>query len=238
MKKLLFGIILLFTVSLYGQYDYLEILTDTTELKNYKNSDVVLLEKFGAGTRTGGGLFRKLDSAYTEGTNAFNYLGLDGLQWVRLSYLNGTHFTAIPEAIVMSGVLITTGSYVVLAANSGRVHYIPNLAGDTKIALPAEADGLNYEFWYIGAAVETHDHDIDSESNTNFFIGGLSWLDTDAGDAADEVHLGIYSDGNSTSKIVIQNMAAGTWIKVVCDGTNWYVTGQILSDTIPTIEDQ
>jgi len=143
-----------------------------------------------------------------------------------------------PQGVNMSVIIVTTGTYAVLAVNTGKVHVIPDLAGDTSIDLPAEVDGLNYEFWYTAAAVETHDHSIDSESNTNFFIGGISWLDSDAGDAADEVHLGIYSDGNSTSKIVIQNMAAGTWIKVICDGTNWYVTGQIISDTIPTIEDQ
>ena len=85
MKKLLFSFILLFTLPIYGQYDYLEILADTIELAQYDGSGVCLLEKFGAGDNNGGGIFIRQDSAYTEGTNAFNY-PYDGYQWVRLGW--------------------------------------------------------------------------------------------------------------------------------------------------------
>lgn len=139
---------------------------------------------------------------------------------------------------LIPGVLVTTGTYTVLAANSGQIHFIPNLAGNTSINLPAEVAGLHYEFWYTAAAVETHDHTISPEADVNFFIGGVSFLDTDAGSGADEVHLGIYSDGNSNSDLVLNNLAAGSVVNLVCDGTNWYLTGQILSDTVPSLSDQ
>ncbi len=141
-------------------------------------------------------------------------------------------------ALSKPGITVTTGTYTVLVANNSLVHFIPDLAGDTSIDLPVEASGLDYEFWYIGGVAEAHDHTIDSESNTNFFIGGVAFLDTDAGDAADEVHIGLYSDGNSNSKLTINNASAGTIIKVRCDGTNWYITGQVFSDTVPAFADQ
>jgi len=139
---------------------------------------------------------------------------------------------------INADVVVTTGTYTVLAANSGKIHVIPDLAGNTSIDLPAEADGLHYKFIYVGAADEAHDHTIDSESDTNFFIGGVAFADTDAGAGADEINAGVYSDGNSNSKLAINNASAGTVVEVFCDGTNWYVTGRVFSDTVPAFADQ
>jgi hypothetical protein len=144
-----------------------------------------------------------------------------------------------PGKIVNADVVVTDAAeYDVLAANSGKVHIITDLSQNTSIDLPAEADGLYYEFWYCGGVADAHDHTIDSENDTNYLIGGVSFIDTDAGAGADEAHAGVYSDGNSNSKLTINNIAAGTVIKVRCDGTNWYVTGIVLSDTAPAFADQ
>lgn len=141
--------------------------------------------------------------------------------------------------INLSPVVITGSSpFTVLAANTGRVHVITDLGQNTVIDLPPEAAGLFYRFIYADEAVETHDHTIDSEAAANFFIGGIGFGDTDAGDVADEIHLGIYSDGNSNSILTLNNLATGTWIEFHCDGTNWYLNGDIRSDTIPTLTDQ
>jgi hypothetical protein len=141
--------------------------------------------------------------------------------------------------ITLAPVVVTDAAeYNVLVANSGKVHMIGDLSQNSVIDLPAEAAGLYYEFWYIGGAAETHDHTIDSEANANFFIGGVSFLDIDAGDAADEVHVGIYSDGDSNSILTLNNLSAGTKLIFWCDGTNWYMTGQVISDTVPSLADQ
>lgn len=154
-------------------------------------------------------------------------------------FTHNTNYNHLEElTVVTAPIVVTTGTYTVLALNSGRTHVIPDLAGNTSINLPTEKDGLNYEFIYVGGAADTHDHTIDSGANANFFIGGVSFLDIDAGAVADEVHVGIYSDGGSNSKLTINNMAAGTLIEIVCNGTNWYVTGQIMSDTVPAFADQ
>jgi hypothetical protein len=137
-------------------------------------------------------------------------------------------------AIVQVDQVVTdAASYSVTAANSGKIHTIANLTQNTTITLPAEADGLNYEFWYIGTAVETHDHIITTEDDGNPFYGGVAFHDTDDGAVAS-----VWSDNNSNSKITINNMNAGTIIKVTCDGTGWYLTGTVISDTTPTIADQ
>jgi len=147
--------------------------------------------------------------------------------------------TATLGGLNMSVVVITGSSpYTVLAANTGRLHVITDLGQNTVIDLPAEVAGLNYRFIYADEAVETHDHTIDSEAAANFFIGGIAFADTDAGSGADEIHLGIYSDGNSNSILTLNNLATGSWIEFHCDGTNWYLFGDIRSDTVPTLTDQ
>lgn len=132
-----------------------------------------------------------------------------------------------------SGVVVTdAASYSILAANSGKIHLIGNNGQATSLILPAEAIGLNYEFWYVGGAAEADDDTLNSENDTNYFIGGVSFLD--AGDAIASV----YSDGDSHSKLILVNMAGGTKFNVVCDGVNWYLTGAIVSDTTPAFADQ
>ena len=136
-------------------------------------------------------------------------------------------------ATVNADTVITTGSFTVTAAMSGKILVIPDLAGNTVIDLPAEADGLNYEFWYVGAAAESHDHTIDTEDNGNVFIGGLDFTDTD-----DDVHTPVYSVIVTNSQVLLSNLEGGSIVKVTCDGTNWYITGQIISDTAPSFADQ
>lgn len=129
-------------------------------------------------------------------------------------------------------------TYAVLAENTGKVHVIGNLTQDTAISLPSAADHLHFRFIYCAAATESHDHTIDTGSDTNYFKGGVAFADLDADNAADEINAGVYADGNSNSILAILNAAAGTVVDVYCDGTNWYITGIVISDTIPTFADQ
>jgi len=125
---------------------------------------------------------------------------------------------AIPDA----------ATYTVKAYNSGIRHVLPDLTADIVISLPAAEDGLEYEFWYAGAAADAQDWLINAGSNTNFFKGGILHVDEDAGAAADEA-AAVRSDGNSNSKLTVLTPDVGTWIKLHCDGTNWYVNGMVVS---------
>lgn len=135
-------------------------------------------------------------------------------------------------------VVTDEATYSILKKNSGKLHVLPNMTQDSALSFPTEEDGLMYEFIYGGAADEAHDHTFDTGSDTNFMIGGVAFADTDAGDAADEINAGVYSDGDSNSIFTLNNVSAGTRLLFVCDGTNWYVSGIVFSDTVPSFADQ
>ncbi len=154
---------------------------------------------------------------------------------------DGTATMTISEAVTISGVTTMAGSvqagvdigdgaaYDCLVANSGKIHYIPQQGQNSKIDLPAEAAGLTYEFWYTGTAVETHDHIITSEDNGNPFYGGVVFLDT-----ANAIS-SVWSNNSTYSEINLNNIDAGTVLKFVSDGTGWFMTGTVVSDTAPVI---
>ena len=93
---------------------------------------------------------------------------------------------------------------------------------------------MNFEFWYGGTDADGHDMIIDSGSNDNYFIGGVVHLDSDA--SGDNIAL-VESDANSNSKLQINLPAAGTMVRFICDGTVWYVNGQVVSTAAPTFAD-
>ena len=62
----------------------------------------------------------------------------------------------------------------------------------------------------------------------NFFIGGLVQHDTD--DGGDDTKV-VDSDNDSNSKLSILTPIAGTYVKLICDGVNWYVNGSVISAT-------
>ena len=128
-------------------------------------------------------------------------------------------------------------TYTVLAYNSGKLHVFPNLSANCTITLPTEENGLNYEFIYGGAAADAQNWIFQTTGNTNYFKGGVVHLDANAGSAGDEV-VPVYADGNSNSRLTVVTPQVGTSIKLVCDGTNWYLNGTIVSDTVPAFADQ
>ena len=85
MKTLFLILVVGFLATSFAQD--IPIIGDTTDLKSHTRKQVVILTHFGGGDETGGGLFRRIDSTYAEGTNAFDYEGLDGLQWARIGMI-------------------------------------------------------------------------------------------------------------------------------------------------------
>lgn len=125
-------------------------------------------------------------------------------------------------------------TYTVLAKNSGLRHYMVDLTADITITLPTPKAGLWFEFIYSGDAADAQDWLIDTGSDTNYFKGGLVFMDQD-GDALAPID----GDGNSNSKLTILTPEPGTRVLVECaNGTNWYLSGYVLSATIPSFADQ
>ena len=155
-----------------------------------------------------------------------------------LDYSNGQIHVGELKVVAEYTVAVTdAATYTVLAANSSKVHIMPNLTADCTISLPTVVDGLRYTFVYGGVAADAQDWIIDTGSDTNYFLGGLVHLDTDAGSAGDEV-VPIAGDGNSNSKLTVLTPDVGTRIDLFCDGTNWYLSGYVASATVPSFADQ
>jgi hypothetical protein len=93
--------------------------------------------------------------------------------------------------------------------------------------------GSYFSFVYGGGAADATDFIIDTGADANFFIGGVTFHDTD--DGAVSV---VFSDGNSNSKLQV-NVPAAAQIHVMgLDGTNWQIWGTAVGATAPAFADQ
>ena len=116
--------------------------------------------------------------------------------------------------------------------HGGRINFVPDGGQDNTFTLPAPEAGVSYRFVYGGAAADATDAIFVTPGNANFYIGGVTFLDTDNEISA------VFSDGNSNSSLQI-NVPAGfdvTFIGV--DSTNYRVMGSVTSATAPTFADQ
>lgn len=127
-------------------------------------------------------------------------------------------------------------TYTLLAADSGKIHVFPDLTQSCTVALPALADGLEYTFIGKGVAADASNWIFQVATAGLSFLGGLVHLDTDAGDAGDEV-VPVFPNGSSNDFMTIITPGAGTRIHLFCDGTNWIANGVAVSATAPTFSD-
>jgi hypothetical protein len=124
-------------------------------------------------------------------------------------------------------------TYTVLARNSGVMHYFPDFTSTCTATLPSPKAGMNFTFAYSGLAADAQNFVIDTGSDTNYYIGGLTFIDTD-----DAIGV-IAGDGNSNSKMTIVAPSTGTVFRVEsANGTTWNVSGFAHSATTPSFADQ
>jgi hypothetical protein len=118
------------------------------------------------------------------------------------------------------------------ATHSGRVLLVPDGGQDNTYTLPAPIAGSVFRFVYAGGAADATDAIIVTPGNTNFYIGGVTFLDTD-----NEVSA-VFSDGNSNSSIQI-NVPAGFDVSIVgLNTTNYQIFGTVTGATAPVFADQ
>jgi hypothetical protein len=119
------------------------------------------------------------------------------------------------------------------ATHSGRALIVPDGTQDNTYTLPAPVAGYYFTFVYGGGAADATDFIVDTGSDTNFFIGGVAFHDTDDGAASV-----VFSDGNSNSKIQV-NVPASAQIHIMgLDGTNYQIWGTVVGATAPAFADQ
>ena len=118
------------------------------------------------------------------------------------------------------------------AVNGGRINLIGDNSQDSTYTLPAPSAGVFYRFVYAGAAADATDALIVTPGNTNFYKGGVTFLDTD-----NEVSV-VFSDGDSNSSIQINVPAAFDITIIGLDSTNYQIFGTVTGATAPAFADQ
>ena len=142
---------------------------------------------------------------------------------------------AITEVITVGdGPISLADSNVTLtnATHSGRILLVPDGGQDNTYTLPAPIAGSMFRFVYAGGAADATDALIITPGNTNFYIGGVTFLDTDNETSA------VFSDGNSNSSIQI-NVPAGFDVTIMgLNTTNYQIFGSVTGATAPAFADQ
>jgi len=142
---------------------------------------------------------------------------------------------AITEVVTVGdGPISLADSNVTLtnATHSGRILLVPDGGQDNTYTLPAPIAGSMFRFVYAGGAADATDALIITPGNTNFYIGGVTFLDTD-----NEVSA-VFSDGNSNSSIQI-NVPAGFDVTIMgLNTTNYQIFGSVTGATAPAFADQ
>ena len=163
----------------------------------------------------------------------------NGFQTVTISSSTGAETVAavsLGEAgVVATPVALADGDVTLTAATNGGgvINLVPNGTQDNTYTLPAPVAGQSFTFVYAGGAADATDFIVDTGSDTNFFIGGVVFHDTD--DGAVSV---VFSDGNSNSKLQVNVPAAANITCIAKDATNWQIFGTAVGATAPAFADQ
>jgi hypothetical protein len=137
-----------------------------------------------------------------------------------------TTYGGAPVSLADADVTLTN------ATHSGRVLLVPDGGQDNTYTLPAPIAGAVFRFVYAGGAADATDAIIVTPGNTNFYIGGVTFLDSD-----NEIS-SVFSDGNSNSSIQINVPQAFDITIVGKDTTNYQIFGNVTSATAPAFADQ
>jgi hypothetical protein len=120
-------------------------------------------------------------------------------------------------------------TYTVRAADTGKIHIMPDFTASCTLTLPTAEAGLVYEFVSKAVAADAHNW-VFNTSGSAPYKGGVQFLDTD--EPAGAVLTSVFSDGTDTI-LTVTTPGAGTYVKLICDGTNWVAIGIVASATAP-----
>ena len=142
---------------------------------------------------------------------------------------------AITEIITMGDAPVALGDEnktLDAATHSGRTLVVPAIGSNRTITLPAPVAGQTYKLIYGGAAEEAENLIIVTPGNTNFFIGCIVHLDSNADNTS------IYSNGSSNSKLTLTDFGCFEINIVAKDSTNYFIWGYAESADAPAFANQ
>ena len=118
------------------------------------------------------------------------------------------------------------------ATHSGRVLLVPDGSQDNTYTLPAPIAGSMFRFVYAGGAADATDALIITPGNTNFYIGQVVHLDTNAD------NLTVFSNGSSNSSVQLNVPQAFDITIMGLNTTNYQIFSTVTSTTVPAFADQ
>ena len=142
---------------------------------------------------------------------------------------------AITEIITMGDAPVALGDEdktLDAATHSGRVLAVPAIGGNRTITLPAPVAGQTYKLIYAGAAEETENFIVVTPGNSNFFLGGIVHLDSNADNVS------VYSNGSSNSSLTLTDFGLFEINILAKDSTNYYIWGYQEGADVPAFADQ
>ena len=144
-----------------------------------------------------------------------------------------TNFTLGSSGLLATPVAIADADITLSATtHGGRTTLVPTAAATRTITLPTPAAGLYFKLAFAGAAQDNDDLVIDTGADVNYFIGGVTHLDTNADNVA------VYANGSSNSKLTIGQFGLMDINILGKDGTNWYIWGSVTSSAAPAFSNQ
>ena len=141
----------------------------------------------------------------------------------------------ITEVITLGDGPVTLGdenTTLTNATHSGRLIVVPGISANRTITLPSPVAGSHFKFIYGGAAEEAENLIIITPGNSNFFIGGVVHLDSNADNVS------VYSDGNSNSSLTLTDFGLFEINILAKDSTNYYIWGYQEGADVPAFADQ
>lgn len=155
-----------------------------------------------------------------------------GFQTVSKSSTTG-EITVLTNLGIAAVTLADADATLTSATNSGVVNLIPDGTQGNTYTLPTPAAGVAFRFVYAGGAADASNHVITTGADTKYYVGGVTFLDTDT-----DVIAMVYSDGNSNSKLTL-NVVGGCDITFLgTSSTTYQVFGYVNSATAPAFADQ
>jgi hypothetical protein len=122
------------------------------------------------------------------------------------------------QSLNVPGVETLRAATVLGAEDSGKT-YILNSAAEFVTRLPPLEAGLEFTF-IVGAAPSGASYTVVTHNSANVIIGHILSSDLNAASDGDfEV------SGGDTISFVDSKAVKGDRVHLICDGTNWYVSG-------------
>jgi hypothetical protein len=124
-------------------------------------------------------------------------------------------------------------------SDSNKVILVTNsMSAGRSITLPQASTAAGVHYLIKIALDLAGTLTIQSNANGELFIGAVTFIKTD-GDMTNTSaqHVPILTATSKDGILLQATTAVGSWIDLSCDGSEWYLSGTVFSDTAPTYTD-